>query len=170
MSDPNAPGGGGGGYPPGGGWGQPPGSGQGAPPGAGGWGPPPGSYGGPPPGNYGGPPQYGPPPGYGGPHPYGGGGPPQQPQGSDSTALMALIGGVAGLLMSFCCWPIGITGSILAIVCGIMVINKADTDPAAAAGKGMAIAGLVLGSIGILASISMLVFGFGAALLNNLKP
>jgi hypothetical protein len=164
MSDPMQPGGGGGGYggPPGGGWGQPPGGGQGAPP-QGGWGPPP------PGGGYGAPPPYGPPPGgYGGPPQYGG--PPPPPQGTDSTALLALIGGIFGLLMSWCCWPIGITGSVMGIVCGIMVLNKADTDPAAAAGKGMAIAGLALGALGILAGISMLVFGFGAALLNGLKP
>jgi hypothetical protein len=81
-----------------------------------------------------------------------------------------LIGGVFGLLMSWCCWPIGVTGSIMGIVCGIMVLNRANTDPAAAASKNIAIAGLALGGLGALTSVLMLVLGFGAALLKNLRP
>ena len=94
----------------------------------------------------------------------------QPPQGTDSTALLALIGGIFGLLMSWCCWPIGVTGSIMGIVCGIMVLNRANTDPAAAAGKSMAIAGLALGGLGALSSVLMLVLGFAGMFWNGLKP
>jgi hypothetical protein len=80
------------------------------------------------------------------------------------------VGGIVGLLMGWCCAPIGIVGSIMGVVCGIIVINKADTDPVAANSKGMAIAGLVLGAIALLMGIGFMIFmGLGTAM-NMFKP
>jgi hypothetical protein len=89
--------------------------------------PPPPGYGAPPPGGYGGPPQQG----------YPGGVP--QPQRSNGAAIASLICSLLG------CIPF-IT-SLLAILLGIIGIR--NTKDPRVGGKGMAIAGLILGLLGL---------------------
>ncbi|WP_158282946.1 DUF4190 domain-containing protein [Nocardioides silvaticus] len=105
------------------------------PPGGGGYGAPPpgggyGGYGGPPPGGgYGG---YGQPPGFG----------PQQ-----STSVMAIISLVTGILGILCCgWFIF---SIAALILGFLGRNEINQSQGTKKGAGLALAGLILGAVGM---------------------
>jgi hypothetical protein len=72
---------------------------------------------------------------------------PAQAQRRTSTpAVASLVLGIVALL--FCWIPFaGLAAAIVAVVLGAIGINEANKDPARVAGKGMAIAGLVLGII-----------------------
>lgn len=60
-------------------------------------------------------------------------------------AIGSLVCGIASYVL--CC---SIFTGIPAIVLGLMALNKEKTDPARYTGKGMAIGGIVLGSVSIL--------------------
>ena len=93
---------------------------------------------------------------------------PQPPQGgSIGLAVTSMILGIISLLC-FCAWYISIPLAIIAIVLGVIAKNQADRGQAG--GRGMAVAGLVLGSIGVLLAIIMVVIYFtaGPALQNKL--
>lgn len=68
------------------------------------------------------------------------------PQRTSGMAVTALVLGIAG----FCLWvvfgPLTFVSSILAIVFGALGIAQCNRDPTLG-GKGMAIAGLVLGAV-----------------------
>jgi hypothetical protein len=168
---------------PGGGFGPPPGGapggGFGAPPGGGGgFGPPPGGgpAGGPPPGGFGAPPGGGPP-----------GGVPQGPMGGgpmgggeNNMALVSLIsGGVSAGSLLCCCipfvgylsWLVVPLAGITAIITGILGLKEANETGVR---KNEAIAGIALGSIGIVlivVGILVTVFaGVGFGMLGAMQP
>lgn len=163
------PGGGGppgyGGPPPGGGGPPgyaPPGGGYGAP---GGFGPPGGGYGGPPGGGFG-PPGgsgYGPPGGFG----YGaaGGDGPK----TSGLAIASLVTGCIAMplmLVQCCCafLPLSSPLGLTAIITGAIGISQTNKSPHLYKGRGLAIAGLILGCISILMSIVGLVSSLDDAL------
>lgn len=146
-----------------GGWGQQPG---GQPPQQPGWGqqppPPPPPQPGwgqqpppPPPGGFGPPPQgYGPPPGQYGPS-----------KRTNGLAVGALI---AGIIAFFTGWIfIGIAIGVAAVVMGFLGVKKANSGEADG-GKGLAIAGIITGGLGIVFGIIMIiVVAFAADDVNN---
>lgn len=80
-----------------------------------------------------------------------------QPQNIPSYANMpnqqntlAIVSLVCGILSLIC---LGIITGVPAIITGFMQLNKIKTDPATYGGRGMAIGGMVTGSIGTLFSI-----------------
>jgi uncharacterized protein DUF4190 len=89
-------------------------------------------------------PPYGTPPGYGAPPPGYGGPPPGYPQAGGSKnngwAITSLVCGIVGCL---------VITPIAAIIFGALGIGKANKDPQAG-GKGMSIAGIVLGVVWLL--------------------
>ena len=79
----------------------------------------------------------------------------------DGSKVFAIISLVCGILSVICCctgW-IGIVLSVAAIVLGILSINKQEDA------KGMAIAGIVCGAVGVLLALVILIMGaaFSAA-------
>jgi hypothetical protein len=162
-----------GGYgPPPGGFGPPGGGGPGGygPPGGGGpggFGPPggggPGGYG--PPGD-GGPGGFGPPPGYG--PPPGGFGPPGAPIGPPTAQFnpLAITSMILGILSipTCCCGFLGTPLAIAGLVLGVVAMGKIRSEPQAWKGGGMAIAGIVTASIGILLALAALFTTFDDAL------
>ena len=98
------------------------------------------------------PPQYGTPPGYPPPYqygyapgyPYG-----QQQGGTNGMAIAAMVCGICGFL----CMVPGVIGIILGIV-SLPQINRTQQS-----GRGMAIAGIVMGSLWILAFVLLFAFG-----------
>lgn len=79
--------------------------------------------------------------------------PPQQPSGSPGFGIASLILGI--LSIPCCCvWYISGLFSILAIVFGIIAIKKK-------AGKGMGIAGIITGAIGLIFAIILMIFAVG---------
>ena len=97
--------------------------------------------------------------GPGGPPPPGGGG------GTNGLSVAALIVGILAL-----CLPVvGLLAGIVAIILGF--IGRRQAAQRGQGGRGMAIAGIVLGIIGVLAWLAFLVFGviFGNVLEDALK-
>jgi hypothetical protein len=122
---------------------------QGPPPG---YGPPPPGYGPPPPGYGPPPPGYGPPPpGYGQPpgSPYGQWQPYPQQRRTNGLAIAALVCGILGGCF-------GITG-IVAIVLGAVALGQIKQS--GQEGKGLAIAGIVLGALWIVALAAIFLVG-----------
>jgi hypothetical protein len=110
------------------------------PPGA--YGPPPGVYG-PPPGAYGPPPAYGMPPGYGVPK-------------TNGLATASLVCGLVSLPGYIFC--IGLPLAIVAVVLGIVAITQINKAPGEK-GKEMAIAGIVIGALGLAGGGALIMLG-----------
>ena len=88
-------------------------------------------------------------------------------EGSKGLSIAALVCGIISITIGCCFYWLGIPTSIAATVCGAISISKKKP------GKGMAIAGLVMGIIGIvinIVSIIMLIaLGTSASYLNVLN-
>lgn len=68
------------------------------------------------------------------------------PRPSSGLAVTALIAGIAGIVLS---WTfVALLGSIAAVITGHMALNQIRRNPALG-GRGMAIAGLILGYVGV---------------------
>jgi hypothetical protein len=65
-----------------------------------------------------------------------------------------MVCGIAGYLT---CYFVGILG-IPAVICGHMALNRINSSPVPVAGRGMAIAGLILGYLGILITVGTILF------------
>lgn len=85
---------------------------------------------------------------YAGQPPYAGAAP------TDGLSIASLV---CGILATMSCVYGGLLG-VPAIICGHISMKKINTSPVPVQGKGMAIAGLITGYLGILMSIGMLVF------------
>ena len=87
-----------------------------------------------------------------------------QPQpeegGSKVFGIISLVCGILALLCSCCGW-VGIVFAVAAIVLGIISINKQEDA------KGMAIAGIVCGGIGLIIGIVIVIMG---AALSSMDP
>ena len=68
---------------------------------------------------------------------------------------MAIVALICGILSMLCCWVpfFGFILSVAAIVLGIIENKKIGRGESSSKGKAMAIAGIILGAVGILAGI-----------------
>ncbi|MCC6435147.1 MAG: DUF4190 domain-containing protein [Acidimicrobiales bacterium] len=139
--------------------------------------PPPGQYNPPAPGQYGAPPpgQYNPPvPGQYNPPPPGQYGAPQawgppvsSPYGvvpasppTDNLAIASLITGLVSIVAAFACCLGGLIG-VAAVVLGVMSRKRIGQSNGLQSGSGLALAGIITGSIGtVLGLLSLAFFGF----------
>jgi len=78
--------------------------------------------------------------------------PPQQPQGSSTLAIISLVCGIVGLITTCCCGVLGLPVPIAAIVCGGICLSQPNAQ-----GKGMAIAGVALGVLCLIAGVALLI-------------
>ncbi|MEA2349054.1 MAG: hypothetical protein QOG62_2841 [Thermoleophilaceae bacterium] len=92
--------------------------------GSGGYGapPPPGGYGGPPPGGYG-----------------------AQPKNS-TLAIVSLVTGIIGILP--CCWGFFLFG-LVGLITGFIAKGQIEGSNGAQTGRGMAVAGMILGGVAV---------------------
>ncbi len=85
----------------------------------------------------------------------------------EKAGVMAIIALIAGILGLICpCLPIvgstlGFLLSVAAIVLGIIEFNKIKKGESSEKGKGMSIAGIILGGVAIVFGIVMLIVGLG---------
>lgn len=79
--------------------------------------------------------------------------PPTVGQSEDKT--LAIVSLVCGILSVTCCGAI--TG-IVALITGFMAKNNVDANPQQYGGRGMALAGMIMGGIGIVLTVLWLVF------------
>jgi hypothetical protein len=66
--------------------------------------------------------------------------------------------GIAAIVLDCCCAFAGPALGIAAIITGIIAMNKVKDGTGG--GKGMALAGIICGAIGIVAGIGLLIFSF----------
>jgi hypothetical protein len=96
--------------------------------------------------------------------------PGSQPPRSSSSAGLAIASMVVGILSipCFCAWYIAIPLGVIGIILGI--IAKGQADRGEAGGRGMAVAGIACGSIGVLLALIMAIIFFtaGPALQNRM--
>ena len=99
--------------------------------------------------------------------PYGGapGYYPGNPVQNSGLAIASMVCGIAGYLT---CYFVGILG-IPAVICGHMALSRINSSPVPLAGRGMAIAGLILGYLGILITLGGVLFFFFAVVASFYK-
>ncbi len=116
------------------------------------------------------PPPWGaPPPGYG--YGYGASGPGWGPPPLPSANGMATASLVCGILGVIPCFIVNGALAVVALVLGIMVVRKINAGTAAPDGRGMAVAGIVLGAIGtVLVTLYVALIIIGAASDSALGP
>ena len=78
-----------------------------------------------------------------------------QSSGQKTFGIISLVCGLIGLPCACCCGIFGFIFPIVAIVCGILSIYKHEDKDA----KGMAIAGIICGGVGIIIVIILLIIG-----------
>ncbi len=81
------------------------------------------------------------------------------PGRTNGLAVTSMVLGIVGIVL-FCLYAIP---SILAVIFGAVALNQFKTQPSVYTGRGMAIAGLVLGLIGV--GILVLLLAVGSSLL-----
>jgi hypothetical protein len=86
----------------------------------------------------------------------------------DPLAMIALGVGIASVPTSFCCTLFGIPLSLAAIIMGLISMSNISKKPQELTGKGMAIAGIATGSVGIVVLVLAMVIGFGGAVLRSI--
>lgn len=86
------------------------------------------------------------------------------PQQQNGLAIASLVCGILTLVLGFCCGFIGLIPGIAALVTGYLGLKKADE--LGGSGKGMAIAGMVLGGIGFVISL-LFALVIGAAMMSG---
>ncbi len=75
---------------------------------------------------------------------------------------VSLVLGVLGLLL-FCCWG-GIPLGVAAAITGYLGYQNANTDPQQYGGRGLAIAGMILGAISLLFGVLILIVSFAGSI------
>ena len=82
---------------------------------------------------------------------------------NSGVAIASMVCGI----VSFCLCYFAVILSIPAVICGHLALSQIKNSPMPMAGRGMAIAGLVLGYIGITITLGVILF-FGFAFAANL--
>ena len=82
---------------------------------------------------------------------------------NDGLGIASMIVGIVGLTLT-CCWFVAIAADIVAIVLGIVSLNKISNSNGERSGKGFAIAGIVLGGLGV---VGVIVFFFVANMISG---
>ncbi len=80
--------------------------------------------------------------------------PPYYPPPAGSTSGLAIASMVCGIAGYLTCYFVGILG-IPAVICGHMALARIRDSPVPVAGRGMAVAGLILGYLGILLTLAV---------------
>lgn len=80
-----------------------------------------------------------------------------RPGKNNTLAVVALVCGILSMLFGLCCPLIGLPLSIAAIVCGGMAMSQIKRT--GEGGRGMAIAGLATGALGVILTIANMALG-----------
>ncbi len=80
---------------------------------------------------------------------------PRTPGPSQNLAMASMIVGLSGVLLSWCFGPVP---GIVALVLGLVALSQIKKSPEKYTGKGMAIAGIVIGAVNIAFYILLLIF------------
>ncbi len=76
-------------------------------------------------------------------------------------AIVSLVTGAVGIILSCLFWPLGIVLDLTAVILGILGLVEVNKQPGLE-GKALAIIGIVLGGVGVLAAILLTILGIAA--------
>lgn len=76
------------------------------------------------------------------------------PLRTSGKAIAALVLGIVAICIAY----LGLVTGIIAIVFGILAMKEIDRNPTTIKGKGMAIAGLVMGILAVIGNLILLIF------------
>lgn len=82
-------------------------------------------------------------------------------------AIASLVTGILAIVPGCCCGLLGIPLAIAAVITGILGMNKINADPMQFKGKGLAIAGLVCGGVGLVLEIIGFAMNVGSQVMNS---
>lgn len=85
---------------------------------------------------------------------------PMQPQGSNGFSIASMVLGIVSIIFACCFWPLSFVTGIVGLVLGILSVKQNR------AGKGMAIAGIIMCAVAIVLAIVVVIFVGVAALTN----
>lgn len=74
----------------------------------------------------------------------------------NTMGLLAMIFGIVGIPLGVCCWFGGLPLAVAGIVLGVLGMRKAAEG--LATNRGMALAGVICGAVGVVLSIAAFVF------------
>ena len=80
----------------------------------------------------------------------------QQVPTNNPLAITSLVCGIISLPMVICCYGLPFNG--IAVITGFIAISQIDKAPDTMTGKGMAIAGIVLGVVSIVLLVLQIIF------------
>jgi hypothetical protein len=92
----------------------------------------------------------------GAPVPYPNAAPPR-----NNKALISLITGIGGIVMAFCCSPIGLVLGVVAAVLGYLTRAEINRTGVGKESENLALGGLITGAIAVV--LSVIAFGLGAS-------
>jgi hypothetical protein len=82
-------------------------------------------------------------------------------------AIASLVTGILAIVPGCCCGFLGIPLAIAAVITGILGMNKINADPNQFKGKGLAIAGLVCGGLGLVVDVIGIVMNVGSQVMQQ---
>ena len=83
---------------------------------------------------------------------------PLKAEGQNQTlAIVSLILGILGILLTFCCYA-GIPLGIGALITGYLATNNIKNEPMVYSGRGMALGGMITGALGLVFTIFWIIF------------
>lgn len=80
----------------------------------------------------------------------------QEPMGIVSLVLAAL-----SLPLYFCCGGLALAANLIGLILGFLSLSKIKGEPARYAGRGLAIAGLVVNGLFLILNVVLMIFVFG---------
>jgi hypothetical protein len=86
---------------------------------------------------------------------------------NDPLAIVSLVCGILSWVFGLCCGFFGLPLAIAAVITGIIAMNRIKANPDTYTGHGVALAGTIVGGVGIVLTIVGVVFGIGAALITE---
>ena len=93
--------------------------------------------------------------------------PPQGPR-SSGLAIASLVTGILSLFPGCCCGFVGIPLALVALVMGIISITQINASAGQVGGKGMAIAGTILGGVAVAVDILAIVFNASTEIMKSM--
>ncbi len=91
-----------------------------------------------------------------------------QAKKTNTLAIVAVVCGGVGLVLSFCCGVFGVPVDIAAIVCGAIALSQIQRT--GEQGRGLAIAGIVMGVLWIILAIVMVILGVAMQGMQGFQP
>ncbi len=88
---------------------------------------------------------------------------------TDICAILSFISGLIAIALIFlgigCCftWLLGIPLAVTAVVLGFVSLSRLKQNPDTLAGRGLAIAGLIMGVVGLILPVGLFMLGIVAA-------